>query len=323
MIRYAPALAAVSALAALAASMGCASPGSRSPLAGAAISVRVVRDLVYSGSADDGTGKNRLDLYLPEGKTSFPVLVSLHGGALLEGDKNGQAFVGEAFASAGIGTAVVNYHLSPQVSHPRHVQDAAASVAWVKKHIRDYGGDPDQVFVTGHSAGAYLAALLAVDARYLQAEGLSPRDVRGFALVSGFFWVERVAPDRPKSVWGNDEAAWIDASPAHKVGPAVPPTLLLYADGDDPWRRQQNVEMAGALRAAGNSQVAIAEIAGRDHGSIWAGLATPGDDVAERIRRFIEMQVVQGSPPATETHAVSLAVSAPDNACKTPSCARQ
>ncbi|HEY3592238.1 MAG TPA: alpha/beta hydrolase [Polyangiaceae bacterium] len=268
--------------------VACASQPAQPTAPGEALTVRVVRDIPYSREVDDGTGKTRLDLYLPEGRTGFPVLVSFHGGALLEGDKKDQAFVGEAFASAGIGTAVVNYHLSPQVSHPRHVEDAAASVAWVKKHIAEYGGNADQVFVTGHSAGAYLAALLATDAHYLQVEGLSPRDIRGFALVSGFFWVEQVAPDRPKSVWGNDVAAWIDASPAHKLGAGVPRTLLLYADGDEAWRRDQNEQMAAALRAAGNAQVGIAQIAGRDHGTIWTLLAAPGDDVAARIRRFVE-----------------------------------
>jgi acetyl esterase/lipase len=260
-----------------------------------AFRVRVVRDVLYASGPDDGSGKNRLDLYLPEGKTAFPVLVSLHGGALLEGDKRGQAFVGETFASMGIATAVVNYHLSPEVAHPRHVEDAAASVAWVKRHIAEHGGNADQVFVTGHSAGAYLAALLATDGRYLQAVGLAPRDVRGFALVSGFFWVERVAPDRPKTVWGEDHGAWVDASPAHKVGPSMPPTLLLYADGDEVWRREQNIEMAKALRAAGNPDVTIAEIAGRDHGSIWSNLGSAGDEVADKIRRFVESPAVVSS----------------------------
>ena len=91
---------------------------------------------------------------------------------------------------------MVNYRLSPAVSHPAHIEDAAASFAWVKRHIAEYGGDPNQIFVVGHSAGAYLLALLATDERYLAAHGLSARDIRGLVPVSAFFWVERsgVAP---------------------------------------------------------------------------------------------------------------------------------
>src|SRR5437773_71185 len=115
--------------------------------------VRVVRDVAYlpGGTAEN---KHTLDLYLPEGVTRGPVIVSYYGGALTAGDKKQEAFVGECFASAGIATAVVNYRLSPAVRHPAHIEDAAASFAWVKRHIAEYGGDANRVFVIGHSAGA-------------------------------------------------------------------------------------------------------------------------------------------------------------------------
>src|SRR5262249_771154 len=110
--------------------------------------VRVVRDIAYLPDGDS-ENKHTLDLYLPEGRTAVPVIVSFYGGGLTRGDKKPQAFVGERFASAGIATAVVNYRLSPAVMHPAHVQDAAASFAWVKRHIAEYGGSADQVFVVG------------------------------------------------------------------------------------------------------------------------------------------------------------------------------
>ena len=91
----------------------------------------------------------------------------------------------------------------------------------------------------GYSAGGYLVALLATDARYLAAHKLSPRDIRGVVPVSAFYWVERrgVAPDRDKSVWGTDRAVWVDASPAHHLHASGPPMLILYADRDEDWRR--------------------------------------------------------------------------------------
>ena len=254
-----------------------------------AAGVRVVRDLAYLPDANYADNKDKLDLYLPEGRTNVPVVVSYYGGALMAGDKNQQAFIGQRFAAAGFATAVVNYRLSPGVTHPAHVQDAAASFAWVKRNIAKYGGNPDQVFVIGHSAGAYLVALLGADERYVAAHKLSLRDIRGVVPVSAFYWVERtgVAPDRDKSVWGTDKRVWIDASPAHHLRRDAPPMLVLYADGDDEWRRQQNVEMVQALKAAGAAHVDIAQIAARTHNSIWSQVAEPNDETAERIIQFV------------------------------------
>ena len=198
-------------------------------------SVRVVRDLSYLQGASYADRKDTLDLYLPEGRRNAPVIVSYYGGALMAGDKSEHTFIGRRFASSGFVTIVVNYRLSPDVAHPAHVRDAAASFAWVKRHIGEYGGDATRVFVIGHSAGAYLVALLATDERYLAAHKLSPRDIRGAVPVSAFYWVERegVAPDRDKSVWGTDPKVWVDASPAHHLRSGAPPMLILYADGDE------------------------------------------------------------------------------------------
>ncbi|MCU1382065.1 MAG: hypothetical protein JWL71_762 [Acidobacteria bacterium] len=260
------------------------------PASAERLPVRVVKDIAYRGGGD-ATGKNTLDLYLPQGKTGAPVIVWYYGGALQEGDKSDATEVGAAqrFAAAGIATAVVNYRLSPSVAHPAHIEDAAASFAWVKRHIADYGGDANQVFVVGHSAGAYLLALLATDGRYLGAHGLSPRDIRGLVPVSAFFWVERsgVAPDRPKTVWGTDERVWRDASPAHHLHAALPPMQILYADGDEPWRQQQNEEFARDVRAAGNERVGIVRIANRTHMSILRHLQDEEDPASNNIIAFV------------------------------------
>jgi acetyl esterase/lipase len=250
--------------------------------------VRVVRDLPYLQGANHVGGKDKLDLYLPEGRRNAPVIVWYYGNQLMGGDKSEDAFVGRRFASAGFVTAIVNYRLSPDVSHPAHVQDAAASFAWVKRHIAEYGGDPDRVFASGYSAGGYLVALLATDARYLAAHTLSPTDMRGVVPVSAFYWVERrgVAPDRDMSVWGTDRAAWVDASPAHHLRANGPPMLILYADRDEDWRREQNVEVAAAMKAAGQSHVELTMIADRTHATIRSRIGSDGDDTTDQILRF-------------------------------------
>jgi acetyl esterase/lipase len=267
-------------------------------LAAADAPVRVVKDIPYLTSAHYADNKDTLDIYSPAGAAGAPVIVWYYGGALTQGDKSDAtaAGAGKRFASAGIVTAVVNYRLSPGVSHPAHVEDAAASFAWVKRHIAEYGGDPNQIFVVGHSAGAYLLALLALDGRYLAKHGMSPRDIRGMAPISAFYWVERtgVAPDRPKFVWGTDEKAWIDASPAHHLRADAPAMLIVYADGDEPWRRQQNVEMAQALQAAGSRRVEIVQITDRTHMSILRKLPEDGDPAAARVVEFV--RAVSGVP---------------------------
>jgi acetyl esterase/lipase len=251
--------------------------------------VAVVSDVDYVAEVDYPDGKDRLDLYVPQGAAGAPVIFSLHGGALWEGDRSQEVFVGRRFAAAGYVTVVVSYRLSPQVSHPAHIQDVAAAYGWVKRNIRRHGGNPDRILVIGHSAGAYLAALLAGDPRYLAAHNLSPGDIDGIVPVSGFFWVEKpgVAPDRPKFVWGTDPKVWMEASPARYLRANLPPVLLLYTDGDEQWRQRQNLDMAAALRSAGHTDVTVRLIKGRTHMSVWTKmLDAESEETSSSILQF-------------------------------------
>jgi len=242
-------------------------------------SARVERNVAYASTMT-------LDVYAPQGATAAPVIVWFHGGALLEGDKQDEAEIAARFADAGFVTVAANYRLSPAVAHPAHVQDAAAAVAWAIDNARTYGGDPARVFVGGYSAGAYLAALLATDERYLAAHQQSPSVLRGVILVSGFFWVERpgVAPDRPKTVWGGDPSAWADASPAHHLRDGMQPHLVIYADGDDEWRRQQNTEYAETLKNAGE----LLMVHDRNHTTIHTTLGQPKQLVMKQVVEFVQ-----------------------------------
>jgi len=254
----------------------------------AAAQIRVEKDIKYVANATYADNKDKLDLFIPPGVKSAPVIISLYGGALTAGDKSEQPYVGERFAEAGYLAVLINYRLSPTVAHPAHVQDAAMAVAWVKKNIAKYGGDPNRIVLTGHSAGAYLISLLLLDPRYLAAVGMKPGDIRGAAPVSAFFYVERagVGPDRPKFIWGADPKAWPAASPATYVRANVPPMLLLYADGDDAWRREQQTDFAAALRAAGDTNVATHEIIGRTHLTVWYTMKDGQDETSRAIEAF-------------------------------------
>jgi acetyl esterase/lipase len=239
---------------------------------------RIERDIAYGAAA--------VDVYAPKSATAAPVIVWFHGGALLEGDKKDEAEIATRFADAGFVTIVPNYRLSPAVAHPAHVQDAAAALAWSIANASKYGGDPARVFVGGYSAGAYLAALLATDDRYLAAHQQSPTTLRGVILVSGFFWVERpgVAPDRPKTVWGTDPSSWPDASPAHHLRDEMRPHLIIYADGDDEWRRKQNEEYRESFATRAQSLV----VHDRNHTTIHDELGQPHlvqKQIVEFVRR--------------------------------------
>jgi acetyl esterase/lipase len=172
--------------------------------------MRTERDLVYRPGGDPD-GKDKLDLYVPAGPGPFPVIVFIHGGGLLQGDKSIYAGLGPYFVRKGFAAALINHRLSPAVSHPAHIEDAAAAFAWVVRNVERFGGDPKRIVLTGHSSGGYLAALLALDPRYLAAHGLDSSSMRGVVPISGFFDVEQLAPSRPKTVWGNDTEGWRSA----------------------------------------------------------------------------------------------------------------
>ena len=227
------------------------------------------RDIDYVDGVDYADDKDKLDVLMPVGATNAPVLVFFHGGALQNGDKRTGEVLASTLVAEGIGVVTANYRLSPGVMHPAHTEDATAAFAWTKQHIAEYGGDPDRVFVGGHSAGAYLAALMSLDPSYLKAHGMGLSAIRGALPVSPFLYVEETARDRPKTVWGTSEKDWFQASVTPYVGAGKPPMLLMYADGDDAWRREQNERLKIQLSTAG-SKVNAVEIADRTHGSIMS-----------------------------------------------------
>src|SRR5262245_42677267 len=135
--------------------------------------VKVLKDVKYVESSSDPM--HQLDIYIPDGKPSSPVMFWVHGGGLTGDDRgsNDNAPVGLRFAREGYVTVVISYRLSPQVTHPAHIEDVAKAFAWTVRNIAKHGGDPSKIIVAGHSAGAYLIGLLGYDRRYLQRENLT------------------------------------------------------------------------------------------------------------------------------------------------------
>jgi len=250
-------------------------------------SVVATRDVDYLAGTDYAEDKDKLDVFMPEGAAGVPVIVFFHGGALQQGDKSHGEVLAMRFVPEGVGVVSANYRLSPGVMHPAHIQDAAAAFAWVIKNVEGYGGNPERVYVSGHSAGAYLATLMALDPAHLAAHGHGLDAVRGTIAISPFLYVEETAKDRPKTVWGEDPDAWMNASVTPHIEPGKGPMLLIYADGDAEWRRGQNETFGEAMRTAGNSDIRVMEVPNRDHNTLMTQMNTADDQIGGLVIKFI------------------------------------
>lgn len=139
---------------------------------------KTVKNIAYRDAGGDRNIDTmcRLDLYYPADKEGFSTVIWYHGGGLTGGRRD----IPEALKEKGFAVVGVEYRLSPHVKVADCVDDAAASAAWVVKHIAEYGGDPRRIFVAGHSAGGYLTSMIGLDKRWLEPYGIDPRhDLRG------------------------------------------------------------------------------------------------------------------------------------------------
>jgi len=170
----------------------------------------------------------RLDIYAPDGANRAPFILFVHGGGWAVGDKAQYAAVGGSLARAGFVVAIVNYRLSPPARHPAHAEDVARAVAWCYRQARYYGADAERFYVIGHSSGAHLAALVALDPSYLAAEGLRSSVIRRLVGIAGVGYDLNESYATPlltpflEPVFGSDCSRWAQAAPLGHVTPAAP-----------------------------------------------------------------------------------------------------
>ena len=251
--------------------------------------VRLLKDLPYK--ADDQTDYERqrckLDLYLPEEGKGFPTIVWFHGGGIHIGDKAGNVALalGQRFAGEGIAVASVNYRLHPKVKYPAYIEDAAAAFAFVRREIVKYGGSPKRVFISGHSAGGYLTAMIGIDGRYLGQHGLKLGDIAGLMPVAGQMITHSTVREE-RGISGTrpiiDEAA-----PAYHVREDAPPFLNIVGSRDSPARAEENRYFVAAMKAAGHKDVTYLEVEGRTHDTLVSRIGEPDDAVAKAMTSFI------------------------------------
>jgi acetyl esterase/lipase len=217
------------------------------------------RDVAYGPDP-----RHRLDLYLPKGGAGAhrrKTLVFIHGGGWQRGDKDRYRFLGRAYAKAGYVAVLINYRLYPQARFPAFVEDAARAIGWVRANVRRYGGDPGRIYLMGHSAGAHIAALLALDPHYLRAAGVPRRAIGGLIGLAGPYvfhprQVRRLVPIFAAHPHPNARPVHFARNGAATAEGGGPPLLLLSAGLDAIVGRRNGPGLAKAYRRAGGKAIA-------------------------------------------------------------------
>ena len=205
---------------------------------------------VVEGAAFGAGPRQKLDVYAPrDAQAALPVIVWFYGGSWSSGDRGDYGFVGDAFASRGFVTVIPDYRVAPDV-FPSFVEDGALTVRWVQDHVAQYGGDPRRVVIVGHSAGAYTAVMLALDAHYLRDAGANARNVRGVAGLAGPY--DFYPYDVPSTIaaFGGAPDPQL-TQPVHFARGDAPPLLLLWGERDELVGRRNLLNLSVALRAHG------------------------------------------------------------------------
>ena len=196
--------------------------------------------------------RHRLDICRPAGAAAAPVVVFFYGGAWRGGNRGLYRYVANALARRGYVAVVPDYRIYPEVRYPEFLEDGAQVVRWVKDNIAGFGGDPHKIFLKGHSAGAHIAAMLSLDARWLQKLGLNPgRDIAGLIGLAGPYDYLPLRDETLKVIFGGADRP--ETQPIHHVAAGAPPALLMTGDRDRLVEPGNSVRLAARLVAAGNA----------------------------------------------------------------------
>lgn len=267
----------------------------------AAQAQELTSDVPYADPAHD---RQVLDIYAPDGAENLPVVFWIHGGGWQTGDKADIQVKPRVFAERGFVFVSTNYRLLPEVEMGVLIRDVARSLGWVHKNIAAYGGDPTQIFVMGHSAGAQLAALLCIDDRYLGEEAVPFEALKGCVPVDGDTFdipaiimtaeLRQTLHELPlpefghRVKFGNDPKKHIDFSAVAHVAKdkGIPPFLVLHVAGH-PDVTAQARRLGDVLRAA---DVPVTVFAAREttHRKLNADLGLPDDPATQQLFKFLD-----------------------------------
>lgn len=222
-----------------------------------------------------GTHGQTLDVWRPSGAVvaKRPVLIFWYGGGWAMGDRRAYAFAARAYARAGFVVVVPDYRKVPDIRFPAFLQDGAEAVKWTRDHVAEFGGDPARIAIAGHSAGAYTVAMLALDTRWLKAEGVDPRIIKAAVGLCGPYdfypFTSHRAIEAMKGV--ADPAA---TQPINFARADAPPMLLVTATNDTTVRPRNAIHLAAALKKLG-VPVTLKQYQGLDHEDVAMALSKP------------------------------------------------
>lgn len=208
--------------------------------------------VVFTGGVPYGPNeRHRLDLFEPATRKNGPIVLFFYGGAWTSGDRATYEFVGTALAARGLTTVVADYRLHPQVTFPAFVDDAARAYAWVDRRLARTDGRRRPIFLMGHSAGAHIAALLAVDRRRIAAVAPDAAAPAGLIGLAGPYAFDPTTWDGTAAIFAPVAGDPDRARPARLVRRKGPPTLLLHGADDRTVGLFNTTEFAEALKARG------------------------------------------------------------------------
>ena len=247
--------------------------------------VEKIHDLAYGRHP-----RQVLDIFRPAGKRKMPIAVFVHGGAFIRGDKRVSEEVYDNvlywFARQGVLGINLEYRLAPEAAYPGVTDDMALAVEWIKSHAAGFGGDPESIFLVGHSAGATHAAAYAWD----PASGYLGRDLKGLVLLSGRLRAD-VLPENPnaggvKAYWGEDESLFEARSPLTFAGESKLPVMIAHAEFENPLLDIYNLEAAWRIAQARRRAPRYLRLTGHNHISIVAHFNTEEEILGREIMDF-------------------------------------
>lgn len=247
---------------------------------------RLLTDVLYRDGKQITDAMNqrcRLDVYFPATKRPFQTVVWFHGGGLTGGERT----IPVPLRNQGLAVVAVNYRLGPEAHSPAYIEDAAAAVAWTFNHIGSLGGDPGQVFVSGHSAGAYLASMVGLDKQWLGAFGRDADTIAGLVPLSGQMITHFAI--REERAMAETQPLVDQMAPLFHVRKTCPPLLIVTGDREKELmgRYEENAYFWRAMKLAGHSDVTLHELQGFDHG----GMPEPAFPL---LLKFVRSRAGQG-----------------------------